>query len=90
MIILRHTTLCRTPLDEWLASRRDLYLTTHNNHDTETSMPPAGFEPSKLAAAEPRLRLRGHWDLQLNYISPNSTTCPLWTSWPPLPAVTEV
>jgi len=25
----RHTTLGRTPLDEWSARRRDLYLTTH-------------------------------------------------------------
>ena len=32
-IKLRHTTLGRTPLDEWSARRRDLYLTTHNTHD---------------------------------------------------------
>jgi hypothetical protein len=24
----------------------DLYLTTHNTHDRQTSMPPAGFEPA--------------------------------------------
>ena len=30
MITLRHTTVGRTPLDEWSARRRDLYLTTHN------------------------------------------------------------
>jgi hypothetical protein len=30
----------RTPLDEWSASRRDLYLTTHNR---QKSMPPMGF-----------------------------------------------
>jgi hypothetical protein len=40
-----HTTLGRTPLDEWLAGRRDLYLTTHNTHMRQTSMPSAGFEP---------------------------------------------
>ena len=45
-ITLRHTTLDRTPLDEWSARRRDLYLTTHNTHKRETSMTPAGFEPS--------------------------------------------
>jgi hypothetical protein len=33
MIALRHTTLGRTPLDEWSAPRRDLYLTTHNTYD---------------------------------------------------------
>jgi hypothetical protein len=41
----RHTTLDRTPLDEWSARLRDLYLTTHNNQKRQTSMPPAGFEP---------------------------------------------
>jgi hypothetical protein len=38
-ITLRHTTLGRTPLDEWSARRRDLYLTTHNTHNRQTSMP---------------------------------------------------
>jgi len=35
----RRTTLGRTPLYEWLARRRDLYLTTHNTHNRQTSMP---------------------------------------------------
>jgi hypothetical protein len=30
--VFRHTTLSRTPLNEWPARRRDLYLTTHNTH----------------------------------------------------------
>jgi hypothetical protein len=42
-ITLRHNTLSRTPLDEWSARRRDLYLTTHNTHKVQTSMPSAGF-----------------------------------------------
>ena len=29
----RRTTVRRTPLDEWSARRRDLYLTTHNTHN---------------------------------------------------------
>jgi len=29
----RRTTIGRTPLDEWSARCRDLYLTTHNTHD---------------------------------------------------------
>jgi hypothetical protein len=29
---LGHITLSRTPLEEWSARRRDLYLTTHNTH----------------------------------------------------------
>ena len=45
MITLRHTTLGRTPLDEWSARRKDLYLTTHNTHKRQIFMPPAAFEP---------------------------------------------
>jgi hypothetical protein len=41
----RRTTFGRTPLDEWSAHLRDLYLTTHNTHNRKTSMPPVGFEP---------------------------------------------
>jgi len=40
-ITLSHTTLCRTPLDEWSARRRNLYFTTHNSHKRQNSMPPA-------------------------------------------------
>jgi hypothetical protein len=43
---LRRATLCRTPLDQWSARRRDLYLTTHNTHNKQTSIPFAGFEPT--------------------------------------------
>jgi hypothetical protein len=31
--IKRHTTVCKTPLGEWSARRRDLYLTTHDSHN---------------------------------------------------------
>ena len=34
----RRTMVGRTPLDEWSARRRDLYLTTHNTHNRQTSM----------------------------------------------------
>jgi hypothetical protein len=45
-ITLRQTTLGRTSLDEWSArrTRRDLYLTTHNTHNRQTSISDAGFE----------------------------------------------
>jgi hypothetical protein len=45
-ITLRHTTRGRTPLDEWSARRRDLYLTTHNTHNRRPSISPEGFEPA--------------------------------------------
>jgi hypothetical protein len=47
----RRTTVGRTPLDEWSARRKDLYLTTHDKHNRQISMPPVGFEP-KISAGE--------------------------------------
>ena len=44
-VTIRRTTLDRTLLDKWSDRRRYFYLTTHNNHKTETSMLPAGFKP---------------------------------------------
>jgi len=38
-ITLRHTTLGRTPLDEWSAQRRHLYMTTHSTHNRQPFMP---------------------------------------------------
>ena len=52
--IQRHTTVRRTPLGEWSARRRDLYLTTHNTHNRQTSMPPVGFEPTISAGERPQ------------------------------------
>ena len=54
MTTFKHTTLGSTPLDEWSARRRDIYLTTHNNHNRQTSMPPAGFEPTIPANERPQ------------------------------------
>jgi len=57
----RRTTVDRTPLNEWSARRRDLYLTTQ-----ETDIHATGgiwtHHLSRWAAADPRLRPRGRWD----------------------------
>ena len=50
----RRTTFGRTPLHEWSARRWDLYLTTHNTHNKQTSMPPVGFEPTISAGERPQ------------------------------------
>ena len=47
----RRITVGSTPLDEWSARRRDLYLTIHNR---QTSMPPVGFEPTISAGERPQ------------------------------------
>jgi hypothetical protein len=49
-----HTTLGVTPLGEWSARRRDLYLTTHKAHKRQTSVPLAGFEPAIPASERPQ------------------------------------
>jgi len=49
-----HTRIDRTPLDEWSARRRGLYLTTHNTHKRQTSTPPAEFELTIPASERPQ------------------------------------
>ena len=49
----RRSTVGRSPLDEWSARRRDLYLTTHDTHNRQISMPPVGFEPMISAGERP-------------------------------------
>jgi hypothetical protein len=49
----RRTTVCRTPLNEWSARRRDLFLTTNNTRNRQTSMPSVGFEPTNSAGERP-------------------------------------
>ena len=63
----RTHTLGRSPLDEGSAQRRDLYLTTHNTHNRQTSIPSSGIQThnaNKRKAADLRIRARGHRDRQ--------------------------
>jgi hypothetical protein len=53
-LLIIENSLCRTPLDEWPARRRDLYLKTHNTHKRQASMPPARFEPTIPASERPK------------------------------------
>jgi hypothetical protein len=60
----RHTTLGRTPLDEWPARRRDLYLTTQHSEEKDIHAP-GGIQthnPSKWVVVDPHLRQCSHWD----------------------------
>ena len=52
----RRTTVGRTPLNEWSVRRRELYLTTHDNHNRQTSMPPRRAEDFYLPLKIRRLR----------------------------------
>jgi len=55
------TTVGRTPLDEWSACRRDLYLTTHTPLTTDTRPCPGGIRNhnfSMRTTADLRLRQR--------------------------------
>jgi hypothetical protein len=44
----RRTTFGRTPLDEWSAPHKDLYLTTHSTSNRQISTSPPGFLPTIL------------------------------------------
>jgi hypothetical protein len=55
-VTLRHITLGRTPLDEWWARRRDLYLSTHNTLKRKAFMPLAEFEHVIPASEGPQTR----------------------------------
>ena len=50
----RRTAVGRTPLDEQSARRRYLYLTKHNTHNRQISMPPVRFETTILAGERPQ------------------------------------
>jgi len=52
--VSRSHTVGRTPMEEWSARHRDLYLTTHNTHNRQISMPPSGFEPTISAGERPQ------------------------------------
>jgi len=69
------TTLGRTPLDEWSARRRDLYLTIHNTHKGYTSMPPAGFEAAILAKARPSGLAWRPWLFKDTFLLAHITLC---------------
>ena len=60
----RHTTVGRTPLDEWLARRRDP-LPDNTQHSQQTNIQALGgigtHNLSRRATADPRLRPRGRW-----------------------------
>ena len=84
-ITLRHTTVGRTPLDEWSFRRRDFYLTAHNSHNKQTSMLPSGIRPhnpSKRAATELR-RPRDHWDHQIEHFAHVTDTIPYYQTKEP-------
>jgi hypothetical protein len=50
----RRATVGRSPLDKWSARRRDLYLTTPNTHNRQTSMPTVGFESTISVGERPQ------------------------------------
>ena len=82
-ITFRHTTLCKTPRDEWSARRRDIFLITHNTHNRQTSVPPPGFEPAIPASERPQTYALDRAATQIGASSfiPNRRNRP-WTNAP--------
>jgi hypothetical protein len=50
--LIGHTSHGSTHPDELSARRGDLYLSTHNTHNRQAPMPPAGFEPTIPASEQ--------------------------------------
>jgi hypothetical protein len=72
----RRATVGRITLNEWSVRRRDLYLTTHNTHNRQTSMHRGGIrthDRSRRAAIDLHLRRRGYWDRKV-YINGNTNS----------------
>lgn len=59
-----HATVSRTPLVNSSARRRDLCLTTHNNHQRQISVPPARFKPTIPASKPPQAHTLDHAGLR--------------------------
>ena len=73
-ITLRHTVLCRTPMDERSASRTDRYLTSHNTPSRQTPCPRTGSEPVISASGQPQIHALDRavtWIGQSHKIRPN-------------------
>ena len=68
----RRSTVGRAPLDEWSALRLDLYLTTHDTHNWQTSM---GSEPTISAGKRPK-----SYDLILAATGIGRKTC-YWSAY---------
>ena len=81
----QRTTVRKTPLDEWSARRKDLYLTTHNTHNRQTSLPPVGFEPTISADERPKTYALDRAATGTGIISRLSST----NKWHPLNRVPE-
>ena len=62
----------RNPLDEGSARRRDLYLTTHNTHNRQTSMPSAGFVPEIAASEHPQTHALDRAATGIGILNPTS------------------
>ena len=68
-----HTTVGSTPLDEGSARRRDLYLTTHNTYNTQTSMRDSNPQSQQVSGRRlSRLRPLGHRNTLLRRLAPQN------------------
>jgi hypothetical protein len=67
-----HTTLSRTPPNDWSAQCRDLYLTTHNTQQATNINAPRWDSNPQSQQVSGRLRLCGHWDQQIRILHSNN------------------
>jgi hypothetical protein len=78
LIVFRHTTDGRTPLDENSARGRDLFLSTYIQHSQEKTSVIRTRNSSKQSVVDPRVRLLGRRGRRIsNRSSENWDTCKL-------------
>jgi hypothetical protein len=67
----RRNTFGRTPLDEWLACRRDLYLTYNTNDRHPCPRWDSNPHSTQRATADSSLRRCSHWDQKVKFMIHN-------------------
>jgi hypothetical protein len=68
-ITLRHTIFIRASGDNRSARSRDLYLTIHDTHMRQTSMPTEGFESAVPAIERPQTRALDHAATETDHLT---------------------
>ena len=78
----RHTTVGRTPLDEWSARRRDLYLITHTTLTTDKRPCPrrdSNPQSQQARGRRPSPWPRGQWDRHARLLDRLILTHLMWS-----------
>ena len=85
IFIFRHTTFCKTPLGEWSARHRYLFLITHNTYkwNTSTHLRDTKTHSHYAKTADPQFRTQWQWNRKLCLWKNTNNGLPLITHFAP-------